>query len=63
MKTYTQQDFEALVRDENGYLHCLARDWSSVEVEGVDKIVFAQFARARYGESVERLEVLYANDT
>lgn len=41
MKTYTQQDFEALVRDENGYLYCPAGDWSSVEIEGVDKIVFA----------------------
>ena len=41
MKTYTQQDFDALVRDENGYLHCPAGDWSNVKFGGADKIVFA----------------------
>ena len=41
MKTYTQQDFEALVRDENGYLHCQAGDWSNVKFGGAANIVFA----------------------
>lgn len=41
MKTYTQQDFDTLVRDVNGYLHCPAGDWSNVKFGGADKIVFA----------------------
>lgn len=41
MKTYTQRDFDALVRDENGYLHCPAGDWGNVKFGGAANIVFA----------------------
>lgn len=41
MKTYTQQDFDALVRDANGCLHCPTGDWTGVQFRGEHKIIFA----------------------
>lgn len=41
MKKYTQADFDALKRDENGYLHIESGDWTEVNFGGADKLIFA----------------------
>lgn len=40
MRVFTQADFDALVRDENGYLHCDSGDWTHVQFGGFGRIVF-----------------------
>lgn len=41
MKKYTQADFDALKRDENGYLHLESGDWTAVDFDGADRLIFA----------------------
>lgn len=41
MKKYTQADFDALKRDEKGYIHCDGGDWTNVDFKGADHIVFS----------------------
>lgn len=40
MKVYTQQDFDALTRDNDGYIHCPSGDWTQVDFGRTDKIRF-----------------------
>lgn len=40
MKKYTQADFNALTRDENGYLHIPSGDWADVNFGGQIKMIF-----------------------
>lgn len=49
MKTYTQQDFDTLVREVNGYLYCPTGDWSNVKFGGAANIVFAAGCKLGYG--------------
>lgn len=41
MKTYTQEDFEALRRDEDGYLRVPRGDWSGVNFGGTNYLIIA----------------------
>ena len=40
MKKYTQADFDALVRDKEGYLHIPSGDWTGVDFGGQIKLIF-----------------------
>ena len=40
MKKYTQADFDALVRDEKGYLNIPSGDWTGVDFGGQIKLIF-----------------------
>lgn len=53
MKTYTQQDFEALVRDENGYLHCQAGD--GIILEKIFPHSFSQKLKIIFNKSIDKL--------
>lgn len=49
MKRYTQADFNALVRDEDGYLRLPTGDWCGVYFDGADRLIFANVCKLGNG--------------
>lgn len=49
MKAYTQQEFDVLTRDNDGYIHCPSGDWTQVDFGRADKIRFDSGCELGYG--------------
>lgn len=49
MKTYTQEDFDALRRGDNGTIIVPEGNWENVDFRGADRLVFASGCRLGAG--------------
>ena len=49
MKKYTQEDFDSIQRDADGYKYLPKGDWTSVDFRSEDKLIFADWCKLGNG--------------